>query len=139
MADSANLNIDEIEALLAEEGYDATLESENVLKVRDGDSGIAARVVLEHNVLYLAVPCTVVPESRITPELMRTMLDADNGITTSSFQLYRHGDGDVAITLNNFCKLQAMGEDDHDDILSCLEFLVVDTIAASKLLAGQLG
>ena len=40
---------------------------------------------------------------------MATMLAADNGISTSSFQLYDAGDGKVTVTLNNFCKLQDMG------------------------------
>ena len=37
------------------------------------------------------------------------MLAADNGISTSYFQLYDAGAGKVAVTLNNFCKLQDMG------------------------------
>ena len=49
---------------------------------------------------------------------MATMLAADNGISTSSFQLYDAGGGNVTITLNNFCKLQDLGPDDEDDILS---------------------
>jgi hypothetical protein len=68
---------------------------------------------------------------------MQKMLAADNGISTSNFQLYSRPDGSVAVTLNNFCKLLAMGEDDADDILSCMEFLEIDVIAAHEML-GQL-
>ena len=61
---------------------------------------------------------------------MSKMLAADNGISTSYFQLYDAGDGKVAVTLNNFCKLQDMGADDEDDILSCVHFLLVDVMSA---------
>jgi hypothetical protein len=48
----------------------------------------------------------------------------ENGISTSYFQLSTTGDGNVTVTLNNFCKLQEMGPDDEDDILSCVTFLL---------------
>ena len=64
------------------------------------------------------------------------MLAANNGISTSYFQLYEAGEGKVAITLNNFCKLQDLGADDEDDILSCVHFLLVDVMTARHLLAG---
>ncbi len=38
------------------------------------------------------------------------------------------GGGKIAMTLNNFCKLQDLGADDEDDILSCVHFLLVDVI-----------
>ena len=50
---------------------------------------------------------------------MHKMLAADNGISTSHFQLYDTGNGSVSVTLNNFCKLQDLGSEDEDDILSC--------------------
>jgi len=127
--------IDRVEAMLAGEGYEVSRTDNNLVRVRDTESGIAIRVALEDNLLYLTVPCAVVPTTAITPEIMRKMLDADNGISTSGFQLYGHGDGRVAVTLNNFCKLQAMGADDEDDILSCLEFLMADAVDARDLLA----
>ncbi len=64
------------------------------------------------------------------------MLAADNGISTSSFQLYDAGSGKVTVTLNNFCKLQDLGADDEDDILSCVHFLLVDVMSARRLLSG---
>ena len=95
---------------------------------------ITIRTALQGNVLFLTVACALVPANAVTPDIMRKMLDADNGISTSGFQLYDHGDGRVAVTLNNFCKLQAMGSDDEDDILSCLEFLMADAVDARDLL-----
>ena len=76
----------------------------------------------------------VAPESRITGEITRKMLAADNGISTSHFQLYNLGEGVTAIALTNFCKLQQLGADDRDDILSCIHFLFADVLAARDLL-----
>ena len=36
--------------------------------------------------------------------------------------------------LNNFCKIQSMGPDDEDDILSCVHFLMVDVMSARRLI-----
>jgi hypothetical protein len=44
----------------------------------------------------------------------------------------------VAVTLNNFCKLQEMGPDDEDDILSCVSFLLADVLHAKELLGADL-
>ena len=78
------------------------------------------------------------PNSAITAEIMRKMLAADNGISTSGFQLYENDQKTVAITLNNFCKLQSLEDDDRDEILSCLEFRIVDLYAATSRLATAL-
>ena len=43
--------------------------------------------------------------------------------------------GKYNVALTNFCKLQSLGPDDHDDMLSCLSFLFVDVVAARQLLA----
>ena len=134
VAEASESSIDQVEAMLAGRGYEVSRMDNNVVKVRDTESGITIRAALEDNVLFLTVPCALVPANAVTPEMMRKMLDADNGISTSGFQLYEHGDGRVAVTLNNFCKLLAMGADDEDDILSCLEFLVVDAVDARDLL-----
>ena len=131
------VSVDQVQALLSEHGYEVLAPSDNVLAVREVESGIAMHAVLQDNVLYCTVSCLVVPEDVITPDLMRKMLSAENGISTSAFQLYTRSDGKVAITLNNFCKLQEMGKDDQDDVLSCLEFLVIDVCAARDLL-GEL-
>ena len=133
VAEASEVSIDHVEAILAGRGYEVS-RMNNIVKVRDTDSGITIRAALEDNVLFLTVSCTLVPANAVTPEIMHKMLDADNGISTSGFQLYDRGDGRVAVTLNNFCKLQAMGADDEDDILSCLEFLVVDAVDARDLL-----
>ena len=130
--ETSQVNMDDVEGVVAEAGYDASIVGEGILRIRDLDSGISIQAALEENVLFMTVSCMVVSEETITADVMRKMLDADNGISTSSFQLYKRDNGQVAVTLNNFCKLQAMGPDDQDDILSCIEFLIVDCIAASQ-------
>jgi hypothetical protein len=127
----------QINALLAERGYEVSETAPNTLKIREVDSGVAIQAVLEGDICYFSLTCTVVPNSAITGDVMRQMLDAGNGISTSYFQLY-DASGKVAVTLNNFCKLQEMGPDDEDDILSCVHFLLVDVMAARRLV-GNLG
>lgn len=136
---SDTITLSDVEAVLAQEGYEVFQHDDSLLTVRDTESGVTLQAVLEDNVLYLTVSCVTVASSAITLELTRKMLDAQNGISTSAFQLYDQGSGKVAITLNNFCKLQAMGEDDHDDILSCVEFLLADVIDARGLLGDLAG
>ncbi len=69
---------------------------------------------------------------------MQKMLDGSNGISTSYFQLYDAGDGQIAITLNNFCKLQDLGPEDEDDILSCVSFLMADVVLAKSVIGEDL-
>src|SRR5947209_6016875 len=125
-----------IHALLAEKGYEVSEPGPDTLRIREVKSGIALEAVLQGEILYFSLTCTVVPEKAITAEIMAKMLAADNGISTSYFQLYKAGAGRTAITLNNFCKLQDMGVDDEDDILSCVHFLLVDVLSARGLLSG---
>jgi hypothetical protein len=130
--------LDRIGSLLAEKGYEVTPAGGSALRIRETTSGVAVQAVLEGDILYLSVTCTVVPTAAITADVMRKMLAADNGISTSYFQLYAAPDGKQAVTLNNFCKLQDMGADDEDDILSCVHFLLVDVIEARSLIGGLL-
>jgi len=126
----------QIHALLAERGYDVSDSGPDTLKINEVHSGISLQAVLQGEILFFSLLCTVVPDEAITPSLMAQMLAANNGIHTSHFQLYDAGTGKVAITLNNFCKLQEMGPDDEDDILSCVHFLLVDVISARRLLGA---
>lgn len=130
--------LDRIRSLLAEKGYEVSAPAGNVLRIQEVTSGVAVQAVLEGDILYFSLTCTVVPSAAVTAEVMRKMLAADNGISTSYFQLYGAGDGKVAVTLNNFCKLQEMGPDDEDDILSCVHFLLVDVLEARQLIGGLL-
>ena len=123
----------QIHALLAERGYEVSETAPDTLKIRETDSGVSIQAVLEGSILYFSLVCTVVPASAITADVMRRMLAADNGISTSYFQLYDAGAGKLAVALNNFCKLQDLGADDEDDILSCVHFLLVDVMAARSL------
>lgn len=142
MMERREITVDEIEAILAEHGLDVqdltTPSGASVLRIQDPESGVVMRGVLEGEILFLTLSCLSVPKEKITPDLMHKMLSSDNGISTSSFQLYDRADGSVAITLNNFCKLQELGTDDEDDILSCVQFLMYDVMAARELVRGSL-
>ena len=125
-----------INALLAERGYEVSSPAPDTITIRELDSGVSIQAVLEGEILFLTLPCITVERTSVTPEIMATMLAADNGVSTSSFQLYDAGSGKVTVTLNNFCKLQDMGPEDDDDILSCVHFLLVDVMTARHLLSG---
>jgi hypothetical protein len=126
----------QIHALLAEKGYEVSQPAPDRLKITEVESGVALQAVLEGDILFLSLVCTVVPRAKITPEIMGRMLAADNGISTSYFQLYDAGQGTTAVTLNNFCKLFDMGPEDQDDILACVHFLLVDVLSARRLLGN---
>ena len=136
MPETATSRLSQIHELLAAKRYSVTELGDDVLKIEDVDSGISLRAVLEGDILFLSLVCMVVAPSAIAPAVMRKMLAADNGIATSYFQMYDAKDGNVAVTLNNFCKLQDMGPEDEDDILSCAHFLLVDVMTARHLLSG---
>ena len=136
MTATTSPQLGQIHALLAEQGYDVSETTPDTLKIRETGSGVAVQAVLAGDILYCSLICTVVPRSAITPDIMATMLAADNGISTSYFQLYEAGAGKVAVSLNNFCKLQDMGPDDEDDILSSVHFLLVDVMSARRLLGS---
>jgi hypothetical protein len=136
MTPTTSPNLAHIDSLLAERGYEVTPSAPDAVTIRELDSGVSIQAVLEGDILFLTLPCITVPRTAVTPEIMATMLASDNGVSTSSFQLYDAGNGNVAITLNNFCKLQDMGHEDDDDILSCVHFLLVDVMTARRLLGG---
>ncbi len=138
MAQTQTSFLAQIHDLLARKRYSVGDLDGNVLSVQEVESGITLRAVLEGDILFLSVVCAVVPDSRITPQIMRKMLAADNGISTSHFQLYKLENGNVAVTLNNFCKLQELGPDDEDDILSCVNFLLADVMHARDLVGADL-
>ena len=137
MTATSSPHLSQIHALLAERGYDVSDRAPDSLRIGEVSSGVAVQAVLVGDILFLSLICTVVPRSAVTPEIMAQMLAADNGISTSHFQLYEAG-GKVGISLNNFCKLQEMGPDDEDDILSCVSFLLADVVHAKELLAADL-
>ena len=139
------IDVDQIKERLSEEGYEILPTGDPlVFRVRDLESGLIATSALEENILFNTVACFTLPRERITLELTRRLLDADNGIETSAFQLYSLPGGDESVVLTNFCKLQSLGlpslererlgAEDEDDILSCLSFLFVDVLAARTLL-----
>lgn len=133
-----NTALDQIHSLLAAKGYSVSEAGDGVLRIRELASGITLQAVLAGDILYLSLVCMSVKESSLTPALLRRMLASDNGISTSYFQLYATGGGDVAVTLNNFCKLQEVGPDDEDDILSCVSFLLADVVHAKAMFGADL-
>lgn len=138
MPETATSRLDQIHALLAAKRYSVSDLGGDVLRIEDVDSGVSLRAVLEGDILFLSLVCLVVPKSAVTADVMSKMLSADNGISTSYFQLYDAAAGNTAVTLNNFCKLQDMGPDDEDDILSCVNFLLADVLHAKALLGGDI-
>ena len=130
------LSADQINALLAERGYQISEPSPDTLSIREVASGVTISAVVEGDIVFFTLPCIVVPREKVTAAMMSTMLASDNGISTSYFQIYDAGNGNVAVTLNNFCKIQTMGPDDQDDILSCVHFLLVDVMSARGLLGN---
>ncbi len=123
-----------LHALLAENGFEVEDAAPGVFSIRQPESGVTIHAVLEGQVIYFSLTCLTVAANKLTPDVLRLMLKADNGISTSHFQLYEMGDGQTAIALSNFAKLQELGPDDEDDILSCLNFLLADLTVAKKLL-----
>ena len=138
MAQTTSPTLEQIHALLAAKGYSVSEPKPGVLRVKDVDSGISLQAVLETDILFLSLTCMVVPAAKVTAAVMGIMLAANNGISTSHFQIAGAPNGDIAITLNNFCKLQDMGASDEDDVLSCVSFLLADVIHARDLIGADL-
>ena len=128
----------QIHALLAAKRYAVTESGDSGLRIQEVDSGLTMQAELQGEILFFSLACATVPSATVTPTVMVKMLDADNGISTSHFQIHAGNDGNTTITLNNFCKLQEMGPDDEDDILSCAGFLLADVMHARNLLAADL-
>lgn len=138
MTQATSSSVGQIHDLLARKRYSVSELGENVLRIQEVESGLSMRAVLQGDILFLSLVCMVVPKASITKEVMQKMLAAENGISTSHFQLYDAGGGNVAVTLNNFCKLQDMGPEDEDDILSCVGFLLADVLHAKELIGADL-
>lgn len=138
MTSTETPTLSQIEVLLAQNGYEVVEGKADVLQVRDLETGVSFQAALEGNVLYMTLKLVDVQRAAITSEMMRRMLEADNGISTSSFKLYHDGDGKTAITLNNFCTLQNMGPEDEDDVLSLAGYLMADLMEARELLGPMI-
>ena len=138
MTTQTSLSLEQIHSLLAKRQYAVRELSDSMLSIQEVESGISLRAVLEGEILFLSLVCMVVPETVITAGVMRKMLGGNSGISTSYFQLYDAGKGQIAITLNNFCKLQDLGPEDEDDILSCVNFLLADVVHAKGLIGADL-
>ena len=138
MTQNTTTMLGQIHALLAARRYAVAETGSGVLRIQEVDSGLTLQAVLQGDILFLSLVCATVPAADVSAEIMRKMLAANNGISTSHFQLYDTSDGRTAITLNNFCKLQELGPDDEDDILSCVGFLMADVVHAKALIGHDL-
>ena len=138
MAQTNSPTLEQIHALLASKGYAVSEPGPGLLRIQDVDSGISLQAVLESDILFLSLTCMSIPPAKLTSAVMHKMLAADNGISTSHFQISNALDGHSVVTLNNFCKLQDMGSSDEDDVLSCVSFLLADVIHARHLIGGDL-
>jgi hypothetical protein len=136
MSQTASVTPGQIHELLAAHRYSVAESADGILSIMEVDSGLTVQAVLQGEILFLSLNCATVPADRLTADVMRRMLASDNGISTSHFQVYAGAGGNVTITLNNFCKLQELGPDDEDDILSCVDFLMADAVHARELI-GQ--
>ncbi len=134
MSQTASVTLGQIHELLAAHRYSVAESADGILTIMEVDSGLAIQAVLQGEILFFSLNCATVPAERVTAGVMRKMLASDNGISTSHFQLYTGAGGNVTITLNNFCKLQEMGPDDEDDILSCVGFIMADAVHANELI-----
>ena len=134
MTPTETVTISNVAHLLAHHRYDVSTAESGVLRVRELHSGISFQAALEGGLLFMSVNLITVPTADITSEVMKKMLSSSNGISTSSFRLYDAGDGKTAVSLGSFCKLQDMGKEDEDDILSLAGYLIADVVAARDLL-----
>jgi hypothetical protein len=138
MLQSTSTTLGQVHALLAAKRYGVTETGDGGLRIQELDSGIFVNAVLQGEIMFFSLVCATVPIFRMTTSVMHKMLSAENGISTSYFQLSETGDGNVTVTLNNFCKLQEMGPDDEDDILSCVTFLLADVVHAKELIGADI-
>ena len=138
MPQTQSSTLEQIHALLASKRYSVTESGNGILRIQEVESGITLQAVLESDILFLSLVCITLPAAKVTPAIMRKMLSVDSGISTSHFQLVDAGDGNITVTLNNFCKLQDMGPEDEDDILSCVSFLLADVVHAKDLFGADL-
>jgi hypothetical protein len=139
MTPTESVSISQVAELVAHNGYDFAEQPPGVLRIRELHSGVSFQAALEGNVLYLTVHLMTLPSNEVTISLMQKMLSGSNGISTSAFRLYEGEEGKTLITLNNFCKLQDMGPEDQDDILSLAGYLMADVIEARELLQPSAG
>ena len=138
MSQTASTTLGQIHELLAAHRYSVAESSDGTLSIMEVDSGLTIQSALQGEILFFSLKCATVPADRLTADVLRRMLASDNGISTSHFQLYTGTDGNVTITLNNFCKLQELGPDDEDDILSCVGFLMADVVRAHELIGHDI-
>ena len=125
--------LQDVKNLIKVVGYEIIKDMGDVFVVQD-ESCIPIYCGYQDGVLSNSIPCHKVLAEKLTTDVMIRMLSADNGLSTSAFRIQEAGSGQYQILLTNFCKLQALEEDDADDIWSALNFLEIDLVKARSLL-----
>lgn len=131
--EAAAIDPQDVKNLIKVVGYEITKDLGDVFLVQD-ESKIPIWCCVQDNIVVNTIPCVTLDSAKLSAGVMRSMMDASNGLTTSSFRLNDLGDGKVQVVLTNFCKLLELEEDDADDIWSALNFLEIDLIKARDLL-----
>ena len=67
MTATASPLVGQIHALLAERGYEVTEPSAESLSIRETGSGVTIHAVVQGDIMFLSLPCIVVPRAAITP------------------------------------------------------------------------
>lgn len=110
-------------------------EETGLFNITEAELGILIQARVEDSIMFFQLPCIQLSREQLSAELMEKMLNADNNIWTSNFQLV-FNNGTATIVLTNFAVLQELGADDEDDIKSCIQFLLEDVVAAQQLING---
>lgn len=130
---SPDISPQAVKTLLLELGYEVTRDEGDVFAIR-GSTGFTILCALEHEILNVTVPLVAVSPDKLTREVLLRMLRHDNGLATSHLELVEKAGGKVQVVLMNYCKLQALGEDDLDDIQTAVEFIELDVLRARSIL-----
>lgn len=126
-----DISLADIHCLLTEES-DCTVEDcGDHLLLTQPEIGLSITASLDDNVLFFTAPYATVASEQLGQERLLRMLAADNGISTSFFQISQEGSVSK-VTLNAYAVLQDLGAEDRADISSVLDFLIADIITACR-------
>src|SRR5437879_72496 len=65
MTPTISPHLGQIHALLAEQGYEVSEPAPDTLRIREVDSGVSIQAVLEGDIVFFSLTCTVVPPNKI--------------------------------------------------------------------------
>src|SRR5438552_182291 len=120
MTTTTSPHLGQIHALLAEQGYEVSEPAPDTLRIREVDSGVSIQAVLEGDILFFSLTCTVVPPNKITPEIMRRVArgQANQGvdiIEDATFEAtVRQTVADMKTELNNVVRASAQAMSNYN-------------------------